>query len=733
MEMYAKPSFLERELKEGQWITVTGTVCRREERPDTTLYYLKDNQVQYKHQIIKEPYLLVYFKQEHQQKQMKIGNQIQWKGTVSFFEASTNPGGFDRRRHYQKQNIVLSLKAKEATQIDSTVWVVREHLQQFRERWKELLQKTMGVYYGNCMAAILLGDKSELNAEVKDLYQKSGIGHILAISGLHMSFLGSGFYKLLRKAGASFFLSGSCGIVFLLLYTVMIGGGVSAKRALIMFIIHVGADMAGRDYDLSTSLFVAAFGIVLGQPLYLFDAGFLLSFGALVGVAVFYPVFDRLALFPKYLRASISIQLILLPIMLYFYYEIPPYSIVLNLFVIPLMSVVLSAGIFGSVLSFAIRPIGTVLLYVSKGILWLYEVLSHLTLQLPYGRVILGQPSKGWCLTYYSILVCLLCLLLWLEKKKKISWLQEKIHGFKRACLVDLGILGLCFLFCVGTTCCHGLYGNVIVTAIDVGQGDGIYIRTPTGKHLLVDGGSTTVKEVGKYRIEPFLKSQGVGRLAYVFVSHGDEDHIGGIREMLLNQDRGVKIDTLVFPTRHVLDEALLELAKVAQEQNTEVVTMGAGQTLFFGKMTMTCLAPEETYDGPCGNEASMVLELSYKKFQMLFTGDLEGRGEDQLVGERKIDACDVLKAAHHGSKNSSSEEMLALARPKITLISAGKENRYGHPHKELLQRLQDVKSAVYCTKENGAIRLWSNGTKLKIATYVKGREFFCKMKIFLI
>lgn len=184
MEMYAKPSFLERELKEGQWITVTGTVCRREERPDTTLYYLKDNQVQYKHQIIKEPYLLVYFKQEHQQKQMKIGNQIQWKGTVSFFEASTNPGGFDRRRHYQKQNIVLSLKAKEATRIDSTVWVVREHLQQFRERWKELLQKTMGAYYGNCMAAILLGDKSELNAEVKDLYQKSEIGHILAISGV---------------------------------------------------------------------------------------------------------------------------------------------------------------------------------------------------------------------------------------------------------------------------------------------------------------------------------------------------------------------------------------------------------------------------------------------------------------------------------------------------------------------------------------------------------------------
>ena len=143
-----------------------------------------------------------------------------------------------------------------------------------RRNWKRLLVSQMGARHGNSMSAILLGEKSELDAQMKALYQKSGIGHILAISGLHMSFIGIGLYRILRKIGIPFLPAGLIGITFLLLYTCMIGSGVSSQRALVMFAVRVGADMSGRDYDLPTSLAFAAAVIVFCQPLYLFDAGF---------------------------------------------------------------------------------------------------------------------------------------------------------------------------------------------------------------------------------------------------------------------------------------------------------------------------------------------------------------------------------------------------------------------------------------------------------------------------
>ena len=144
---------------------------------------------------------------------------------------------------------------------------------------------------------------------------------------------------------------GEIGILALILYTMMIGGGVSSQRALVMFIVRVGADMCGRDYDLPTSLAIAAAVIVFRQPLYLWDAGFLLSFGALTGLAVVTPVLEECNLMPRMLRASVAVQLVLLPILLYFYFEIPVYSMLLNLLVMPLMSVLLGAGLIGSVVS----------------------------------------------------------------------------------------------------------------------------------------------------------------------------------------------------------------------------------------------------------------------------------------------------------------------------------------------------------------------------------------------
>lgn len=735
-----KPSPLEQYTRDGDELILQGTVSKREERPEYQILSLTDVQIRHKEQFIAESKLLVYVEQISNQTTEKetdsdcvsVGSRIRVIGEVQFFEEARNPGNFDRKFYYRKQGIHASVWADSCQIIEKKNGDIREYLTRFRIKWKELLIECLGETYGNCMSAILIGDKSELDEEIKDLYQKSGIGHILAISGLHMSFIGIGLYRILRKIGIPFLPAGLIGITFLLLYTCMIGSGVSSQRALVMFAVRVGADMSGRDYDLPTSLAFAAAVIVFCQPLYLFDAGFLLSFGALLGIAVVEPVLKIYSVVPGFLRGGTAIHLVLLPILLYYYYEIPTYSLLLNLAVIPLMSFVLGAGIFGSLAALFDMQIGKAVLSICKWILRGYETGAFGSLSLPYGRIVTGQPEKWMIVLYYLLLFGGCAAAMYASGKMAV---KKQTAGTKKAkekmAEVWLGsrLIRACIcagipLFCAATLLTHRVEGEVRVTMIDVGQGDGFYLKSPSGSHCMIDGGSTDVSSVGAYRIEPFLKSQGVGMLDYVFVSHGDEDHLSGIRELLLSQKFGIRIGKLILPDEQVLDGALLELANTAEQTGTEVGVIHAGEQWSDGEMYLKCLAPSREYDGESGNAASMVLELDYGNFEMLFTGDVEGEGEDALVQAKCLRDYDILKAAHHGSKNSTTKAFLEQTRPEITWISAGINNRYGHPHKETVERLENAGSITMKTQDFGAVTVYTDGKQMRM-------EMFCKIKDF--
>lgn len=226
---------------------------------------------------------------------------------------------------------------------------------------------------------------------------------------------------------------------------------------------------------------------------------------------------------------------------------------------------------------------------------------------------------------------------------------------------------------------------------------------------MLVDGGSSDVKQVGKYRIEPFLEARGAGCLDYVFISHGDADHRNGVEQLLERQEQGVKVNCLVLPEKNVWDEGLEELAGKAVEQGTKVVILKQGDKIEAEGLVVTCLLPERDYAGEKGNEASMVLDIRYGYFDMLLTGDLGAEGERRLAQNHEKDY-DVLKVAHHGSDFSSDEEFLSAVKPEVALISAGKENRYGHPGKETIARLKNAGCRIYCTKETGAVILKTDG-----------------------
>lgn len=772
---HQKPSALESAVSEGTRLTLTGTVDRIEEKNKVTALFLEDNAVSASGQQISEPSILVYINPDEIKKKINIGNVIQVEGEASFFERARNPGNFDQRSYYQKQGIHVLVWAESLSVRSEQTDRIRESLSGLRARWKGMLTECLGEYYGNTMSAILLGEKSGLDAEMKKMYQKNGIGHLLAISGLHMSFIGMGVYGALRRIGLGFVPAGLLGGGVLVLYTLMIGAGVSSLRALIMFLVRIGADMTGRDYDLPTSLSLAAAVICAWQPLYITDAGFQLSFGAILGIWLLNPVFTEMfrcgqmfrcgredrggkvssvfcALKKKLLESvssSLAVNLFLSGPLLYFYFEVPPYSVILNILVIPVMPLAMGAGLGGLAAGMVLPSAGGAVLQVCRAVLWLYDMACGAAGKLPGSRIVTGKPGLAWLAVYYAVTasVCAVFFRMAEARRKKeredtnggervIRPEQRQGGGSKRNgraqpvpgyIILTMRLSGAALLAfaAVMVLLCRGSYtwkSGTEVTVLDVGQGDGIHIRGPEGENFFIDGGSSDVSSVGSYRIEPYLLSCGVEELDYVFLTHGDEDHINGMTELLEGQELGVRIRNLVLPPEEYLDEKLAGIGHTAARNGTRVVTIEAGQSLRNGDtdLEITCLGPECGTDMGPGNGASLVLGARYGAFGMLLTGDVELEGEQNLVNSGRLGRYPVLKAAHHGSRNSGTEEFLQIVKPAVAVISAGKDNRYGHPHEETLERLTDAGCMICSTQECGAVMLRSDGSSLQIESFLE-------------
>ncbi len=706
-----RPSPMELHVQEGERIVLTGRVYKKQVRESFQILYLKDNSIENQEQSFKESRALVY---NEAKEEIHIGQTVRIAGEAFFFEPAYNPGNFDQKLYYRKQGIHGAVWAEDAQVVDSSVCPLADGLYELRIAWKSLFLRHMPEENGTALSAMILGEKAEMDKDLKELYQANGIGHVLAISGLHLSFIGVGLYQLLRRATGSYKMGGAAGISFLLLYVLLIGFTVSAVRALVMFLFRVGADMAGRHYDAPTALSVAASIVLLWRPLSLYDGGFWLSFGAALAILAVVPAIQQSA-YPKGgrehvwnmalqgLTASVGINLSILPILLYYFFEFPLYSFLLNLFVIPLMSVLLLLGLAGSLFVLWLPPVSGLLFLICRGIFWVYEMSCKITLCLPGARLVIGRPGIWQIAVYYGILLLVVGLLRYGKAQKLI----QSVKWIRRLAVL-LWAAGIIML-----TARFGETEKITAVILDVGQGDGIFMRGPKGGTYLIDGGSSDVKKVGQYRLESFLKSQGAGRLDYVLVSHGDSDHMNGVEELIERQDIGVKIGTLALPAQEAWDEALAGLAEKAESYGVRVAVIEPGQNIREGEMTVTCIQPGNMeMEGDAGlepgNAASMVLAVRYGGFDMLLTGDVEGEGERRLANileEQYQDRTwEVLKVAHHGSKNSSTEELLQQVRPAYAFISAGRENRYGHPHKETIERLTDVGSKVYSTQENGAI-----------------------------
>ena len=690
---------------EKEHISVRGTVYKKEHTSDYQLLYLKNNSIIYYDQTFYESQILVY---DDTFCDVKIGNLVYVAGKVKPFEKAHNPGNFDSRMYYAKKGIYGSLWSSNLEVLSYEMNEMAETLFQIKSTWSKQILEHMGERQGGLLIAMLMGEKSNLETEYKELYQKTGMSHVLAISGLHISFLGVGLYQLLRKMGCPFSVSGMLAGGILLLYVFMVGVPVSAFRAFFMLILRIGADVFGRDYDAVTAYLLSASIVLLYEPLYALDAGFLLSYGAIAGILFVVPALEKIL--PKWclkikgFSVSIAVSVMLFPLLIYFYSEISVYSIFLNLLVIPLMSIVLSLGVFGSLLGVLWDTGGGIVLLLCKWVLIFLEGVASLVTNLPFATIVFGMPSGFGIASYYMILFL---ILLFLGKCNK----EEQTRG---------GYCTLLFLaWCLSVYTGHHTNGNARITFLDVGQGDCAVIRGPDHGVYMIDGGSSDVSKVGKYRIVPYLKSQGITRLDYVFVTHGDGDHYSGIMELLSEGNQDIKVDALVLPAVYEGQEELCDLKEMALQKNIQVVSMQPGMYIEERNLTITCIQPEKGMEDKEGNRSSLVLDVTFGEMNALFTGDVEAEGEELLTKNLKdSDGYEVLKVAHHGSKNSSSEEVLERIEPKVAIISVGRDNSYGHPHTETILRLKEWTNYIYSTALSGAITIESDGKEILVTGF---------------
>lgn len=664
---------------------------------------------------------------------VKIGNIIKVRGKLRQFEEAANKGNFDSRKYYLSLGFYGKIEAGTIEIINSDYSGIRQGLYELRmeiiERLEKLCSDNNGIFSiinnkNGIIGAIILGDKTDLDSDIKELYSVSGIAHILAISGLHISFIGMAIYRLLRRR-FRFLFSAAVSIPVVLSFGIMSGFGISTIRAIIMFILKIIGEVLGRKYDAITAISLAGLVLLVQNPFVVCNSGFQMSFGAIIAIVLILPVVEEILntdnKIIKVISANFTISLVMNPILAWNYYELPTFSFLLNIVVVPLMSVVIVSSIAGIFCSCIMFGFGKVVIFPGCGILELYTFLCNIINKSSVASIVVGQPKVTIIIVYYAILLVVLFGLknirtkytraekerniikketgLVLEKKAKK---ERRIKGqnvkLRLACIVGFLLLN-CLIYYIPNP---GFY----ITFINVGQGDGILIHGDNGTKVMVDGGSTSEKQVAKNCIVPYLKAEGIGTIDYSIITHTDKDHISGILEILENNNSNrIRIKNLVMPDINMKDDTYNELIEKAKLKKVNVLYIKKGDTLSLGKTKIKCIYPETTTTASDKNDYCTVLSVKNKTSKILLTGDISKEIEEKIKDDIEENYT-VLKVAHHGSNYSSSEKFLKKVNPKYSIISVGKNNSYGHPGNETMERLRKQGGVIYRTDEKGGITI---------------------------
>lgn len=653
---------------------------------------------------------------------IEIGQEVQLYGKLLAFQEKTVPGDFDEKLYMHTRGFDYKIYPET---IESKKMEVKNHLKQkilfisdcVIPIFLDNLRNQIGIVYDSVFPSkeagiikgMVIGNKDDIEFTTVELYRKAGVAHIIAISGLHIAiisailfFILQDFLKINKKicAGITIF--------FLLFYMVFTGCSASTVRAVVMSVTVLLGKILYRDGDNYNTIAFAAVLLLLVRPLYLWDAGFQLSFVTVTGLLMGDSMMKKCPLFQNKIMSCIGISVTAsvasFPVAAYHFHYIACGGMIANLIIVPLVGIVIGFGMLVGVIGFLSIPIAMFFGGIVFVLLKLYEFICMIVVAIPFLHIHTGSPSSITIFLCYASIIAV--------------YFSNRKHFMYKGAVVAVYC---CLLLSIS-------YNRLIaketeITFLDVGQGDGAVIKTYDDVVMVIDAGGNSFSSYGNNTgvniVAPFLSWKGVDDIDILFITHMDTDHaLGAIELMEIMNIKKVVISDYNFEAGNVYNLFL----KTVEKYNIPLYTIHSGDNLILNdKMKLECLYPidgKQFYSGD-DNHGSMVLKFIYDDVSVLFTGDASSIDEDIMLSNKEDLSADILKLGHHGSKYSSSVSFLDHVNPKFAMISSGKNNVYKHPNEETMERLKNKGIQSWNTAQTGTIRIRTNGEIYSIDTMI--------------
>lgn len=636
-----------------------------------------------------------------------LGDSIVFTGTIIPISEKRNPQAFDYKGYLLSQGIEAQIRNDSLIQITENSSI--SELVWWREKALELAEKNFNETTAPIAKALLLGYKQDLDPESKTAFARAGLSHIMAVSGLHVGFIVAPFWVIIplfwtKRNGSAIGLG--ILIVILATYAGITGFSPSVLRASVMAGFLTYGKLFYKNYNSINLTAAAAIVLLVINPAQLFEIGFQLSFTAVLIILLLLPVIQNML--PQWVSVrwygapimvaivSLVVQFGLYPLQVFYFGEISLISPVANALFVPLLGVLV--------------PLSLVALFITAVVPSLGYIINSPTAFFLDGMSWFVHNAADWSWAWTSAtLPNAMIFLLWLFLIFHISAFYLPALRWKMA----IGVLTIACLISVQNVVQMFIPQTLEVTFFDVGQGDAALLKTPTGKHVLIDVGTWSPgNNSGKTVILPHLQNEGIEKLDAIILSHPHADHIGGIIDIL--NEIPVQV---IYSSDYEYDSNLYQnYTTLAREKSIPAVKVSAGDMLPIDPaMLFMVMGPHQNYYNRDPNENSVVVNVIYGESEFLFTGDAGEYQEKHLLHTygNLLDT-DLLKVGHHGSKTSSGTPFLKEVTPELAVISLAETNRFRHPHAEALNRLQQTNAELLFTSREKALVFESDGEKIR-------------------
>lgn len=620
------------------------------------------------------------------------GKSFKAGGELTIPPGPTVENGFSFKTYLRYKRAHYILEIDKMSEISEGKGGLVTELSKLREREIKRIQAVYPELAGSFTEALIFGEQTNLPQELYEQFQKLGIVHILALSGAQVGLVAVFFFYICIRLGLSRSKAALLVAAVLPLYAILTGLSPSIIRASSMATLFFLAQALGIRAGGSQVLTICFILYLTIDPYQLFQAGFQLSFMLTYALVLSSSLFRDKGHFMLLFGITAICQAVSFPIVVYHFYEVSLIGFLSNLIFVPMFSFLLfplTAIVYGTVLfDFMDGPSVWILNFFYE----LLEKSAAFLSEIPFAVLLFGKPSM--VITVLIFLALLFFLAHW-EQKSKLLWLSGLILSG-----------GLIIQYN------HSRFsGEGEVIFVDIGQGDATLIKLPYERGIyLIDAGGAMVFEKEKWAkreeeydpgeaiLVPFLKSKGIRHIDKFIVTHADQDHIGGGAAIL----QSFRVKELVIPFEQRESFSGLPAIDLAINEGIPIKEVQAGMSWRAKEAVFTILHPSGKEEEK--NESSIVIKASFTGLDWLFVGDLGHSGEEKLISqEQSIDA-DILKVGHHGSKNSSSVEFIRAVSPVNAVISAGRDNRFGHPHQEVLDILHAEGVMIYRTDQQGSV-----------------------------